>query len=127
MKAYHYLIIIAAVLGIWYYIGWKKEKSVKTSKENKKPETNKNPYDEPDTSDYASVAEISTKEALALAKKSDYVYILADSENLEDHEDETACLYEMNVGKSHTDCERYKISKRTFKAIIAAGYEPDYN
>ena len=74
MKAYHYLIIIAAVLGIWYYIGWKKEKSVKTLKENKKPETNKNPYDEPDTSDYASVAEISTKEALALAKKSDYIY-----------------------------------------------------
>lgn len=122
MKAYHYLLILAVLIGGWYFYNW-----VKTSKEDKKTETNKDPYDEPDTSDYASVAEISTKEAIALAKKSDYVYILADSENLEDREDKTACLYEMNIGKSAGESKRYKISKRTFEALIAAGYEPDYN
>ena len=125
MKAYHYLLILAVLIGGWYFYNWKKES--KSKKEDKKTETNKDPYDEPDTSDYASVAEISTKEAIALAKKSDYVYILADSENLEDPEDKTACLYEMNIGKSAGESTRYKISKRTFEALIAAGYEPDYN
>lgn len=104
-------ILIAAALAYWYF---------------KKHKEDTSEYEGKDTSDYADVAEISTKKALQIAKKHSYVYILCDSENREDPT-VTPSLYEMSVGTDHIHTKHYWISKQTFEALIDAGYEPDYN
>jgi len=125
MKAYHYLLLIAAVLGIWYYIGWKKEKSVKTSKEDKTNEPGKpaiTPKKDKDTSENADVATVTKNEALAIAAKG--YEDLSLSQDMGD-----APEYKWTLGYSDEDGEWHNeiLSKDTFDALVAAGYEPDYN
>lgn len=129
MKAYHYLLIIAAILGVLYYMSTKKTTKTKNANTSNKKEDDKTKtenYDEKDTSAYADVATIGTKEAIQLAQTSPWSYILADSENLEG-DDPDACLYEFFVGEDWNNSEHFYISERTFNALKEYVTEVDYN
>ncbi len=127
MKAYHYLLIIAAILGVLYYMSTKKTTKAKgTNTSNKKEDdkTKTENYDEKDTSAYADVATIETKEAIALVENSPWSYMIADSENLNEG---LGFYYELYVGEDWNNSERFIISERTYNALKDIVTELDYN
>ena len=109
MKTYHYLIIIAAVVGIWYYI--KKKKTNKSSVDDFTKL-----YPEPDTSAYADKADITTAEAIKLVKQSQWSMYMSDSENLEG--DDPYSPYELYIGTDYFNSKFYSISERTANALV---------
>ena len=127
MKAYHYLLIIAAVLGVLYYMSTKKTtkaKSTNTSNKKEDDKTKTENYDEKDTSAYADVATIETKEAIQLVENSPWSYMIADSENLNE---KLGYYYELYVGEDWNNSERFIISERTYNALKDIVTELDYN
>lgn len=127
MKAYHYLLIIAAILGVLYYMSTKKTtktKSTNTSNKKEDDKTKTENYDEKDTSAYADVATIGTKEAIALVENSPWSYMIADSENLNEG---LGYYYELYVGEDWNNSERFIISERTYNALKDIVTELDYN
>ena len=127
MKAHHYLLIIAAVLGLLYYMSTKKTTKTKTANTSNKKEEDKTKtdnYDEEDTSAYADAATITTKDAIALVESSEWSYMIADSENLNEG---LGYYYELYVGEDWNNSEHYIISERTYNALKDIVTELDYN
>lgn len=116
MKAHHYLLIIAAVLGILYFVSKKQKKQTKNIGTGTKTPTLEEQYPEPDTSAYADKADITTAEAIRLVKQSQWSDFLSDSENLEG--DDPYSPYELHVGADYFNTECYSVSERTAKALI---------
>ena len=79
-----------------------------------------------DTSKYAEYATISTPAALEKVDESNSIYLLCDSENLEDP-DLPMSPYDLWAGKTKQTRQHYQISERTFNALVSAGIEADYN
>ena len=117
MKTYHYLLIIAAVLGIWYYISKKKKAQNPAKEENKKP--NDSPVD---TSENADVATTTYEQALAIMEKG---YADCDlSQDLGDSPENKWTLgYTDEEGIWHLEI----LSKQTFDKLVEKGYEASYN
>lgn len=118
MKTHHYLLIIAAVLGIWYYIS-KQKKAQKPAKK----EENKKPSDSSvDTSENADVATITYERAVAILEKGfddcQLTQDLGDSQ-----ENKWTLGYTDAAGVWHLEI----LSKQTFDKLVEQGYEASYN
>jgi hypothetical protein len=124
MKTYHYLLILAAVIGAWYFYNWRKENKSKKEDKNGSQEPSKpliTPI-RPDNSENADVATVTKDEALAIAAKGYENFSL--SQDMGD-----APEYKWTLGYSDENGEWHNeiLSKDTFDALVAAGYEADYN
>ena len=117
MKTYHYLIIIAAVVGIWYYI--KKKKTNKSSQDDFAKL-----YPEPDTSENAEYATLTTAEALKILNDPNTRRTSLSGDTGDEPIYKYTFTYTDKNGKSHY----HFISKRTWEAICPVGvnfYSPD--
>ena len=108
MKAYHYLLILAVLIGGWYFYNWKKEP--KSKKEDKN--TNGNAAGENDTPD-ANTQPVKTIETIDLEQATEIV------ENAEE-------CYIVAYRSNHVlyaDGEKYYIDADTSSALAEAGVE----
>ncbi len=106
MKAYHYLIILAVLIGGWYFYNWKKEP--KSKKEDKN--TNGNAAGENDTPAVAPTKTIETidlEQATEIVENAEKCYIVA-----------SASKHILNA-----DGEKYYIDADTSSALAEAGVE----
>ena len=122
MKAYHYLIILAAALGILYCIAIGKNK--KTTTNSQKPKDDKNPSTSTaseDKSENADVATVTYEEALALAEKYEDFMLYQDLGDAPEYK--WTISYTDENGEEHNEI----ISQFTFETLVEKGYEADYN
>ena len=118
MKTYHYLIIIAAVIGIWYYI--KKKKTNKSSVDDFAKL-----YPEPDTSENAEYATLTTAEALKILNDPNTRHTSLSG----DTGDEPIYKYTFTYTDKNGESHYHFISERTWNAICPVGirfYLPEY-
>ena len=118
MKTYHYLIIIAAVIGIWYYI--KKKKTNKSSVNDFAKL-----YPEPDTSENAEYATLTTAEALKILNDPNTSHTSLSGDSGDEPEYKYTFAYTDKNGERHY----HFISERTWNAICPVGirfYLPEY-
>lgn len=110
MKAYHYLIIIAVILGIWYFWGTKKEKS------SNKKEDKKNNEPTPEENEVVSPVELATltyDEAVAEIEKAEEAHLIRNILKVK-----TAIPYQLSI-----DEVIYKIDGDTFNQLQEDGLE----
>lgn len=122
MKAYHYILIIAALILGWYC--YKKGKAAcacqcpKPKKEDK-PDA---PASDTDTSKNADVATLTCDEALAIAKQDP-----ADLSLANDSGDAPEYQYTLSWTDEDGNWHNEIISEKTYETLVAKGIEPDIN
>lgn len=125
MKAHHYLLIIAATLGILYFVSKKQKKQTKNTGTGTKTPTLEEQYPEPDTSENAEYATLTTAEALKILNDPNTGRTELDGDTGDEPKYRYTFSYTDKNGKSHY----HFISKRTWEAICPVDfvnfYSPD--
>ena len=125
MKAYHYILIIAATLGVLYFVSKKQKKQTKNIGTGTKTPTLEEQYPEPDTSENAEYATLTTAEALKILNDPNTRRTSLSGDNGDAPMYKYTFTYTDKNGKSHC----HLISRRTWDAICPVGirfYSPDY-
>lgn len=103
MKAYHYLLILAVIIGGWYFYNWKKEP--KSKKEDKNTNENKTPAENTGTAPI--VRSIDLEKATEVVDNAETCYVYRQLKK-----------YFLNA-----DGQKYFIDKDTYAALVEAGIE----
>lgn len=121
MKAYHYILIIAALVLGWYCYKKGKAACACQCPNPKKEDKPSAPASDTDTSKNADVATLTCDEALAIVKQDPTDLSLSNDSGDAPEYQYTLCW----TDEEGNHCEI--ISEKTYNTLVAQGIEPDIN